>query len=279
MVEALLELNNLSLVYPAAGGNFIPFLRRKRASRAVTSALSDVNAVFEKGTFSALIGRSGCGKTSLVKIIAGLISPNEGTVRMDGKVMRGVSGKTAVIFQDYGLLPWKTVKANAELPLRPGFGKRGVDAGKNLSFQKVDSLLEEFGLASFASFYPHQLSGGMKQRLAIVRALIAEPEILLMDEPFSGLDALTREAAQDFILSVQRERSLTVIMVTHSIEEAVYLADFVYVMKGVNPGSISECIKIAGKDRGALFREEQPFRNYCRELRKSLSAYSGGENP
>jgi len=194
-----------------------------------------------------------------------LITPSEGSVLLGGKRLEGIRRETAVIFQDYCLLPWKTVIANAELPLRvQGSYGRG-------SREKVLSLLAEFGIASFANSYPHQLSGGMKQRLAIVRALAAEPQLLLMDEPFSSLDAFTREDAQDFLLSVQKKRRLTIIMITHSIDEAVYLSDEVYVMTGVNPGSITDRLKIS-RDAGvshAGFRSEGRFHEYNTALRNA----------
>lgn len=253
----MVELRDISLSYAH---------KRKGES----AALRKINAQFERGNFSAVIGPSGCGKTSLIKIIAGLLVPDEGDVLVDSNPLKGVRGQTAVIFQDYGLLPWKTVRDNAELPLRIKGSrcfKSGIDQD---SRKKVRTLLEEFGLGSFAGHYPQQLSGGMRQRLAIVRALACEPELLLMDEPFSSLDALTRESAQDFILSVQRTRRLTVIMVTHSIEEAVYLADMVYVMNGVNPGSITGSIAIS-HDEGSprdRFREAPLFQEYCGVLRR-----------
>ena len=269
----MVELNDVSLTYP------LP--RKEKAA-----ALQQVNARFDEGKISAIIGPSGCGKTSLIKIMAALITPNEGTVFVSGIPLKGVCVQTAVIFQDYGLLPWKTVRANAELPLRisqprtdanrheqKDIGEQQVRGFKKDGRQRVDVLLAEFGLAAFAERYPHQLSGGMKQRLAIVRALAAEPLLLLMDEPFSSLDALTREEAQDFLLAVQRERRLTVVMVTHSIEEAVYLADAVYVMNGVNPGTITERITISrdGDLPRARFREDSRFQEYCGILRRILS--------
>jgi len=247
----MVELKDVSLTYKP---------RRKKEA----AALRRVSAGFGAGEFSAIIGPSGCGKTSLIKIMAGLLSPDEGTITVGGSPLGGVSGRTAVIFQDYGLLPWKTVMDNAELPLRiKGVSRNGR--------QRVMALLEEFGLGSFTASYPQQLSGGMRQRLAIVRALAAEPELLLMDEPFSSLDALTRESAQDFILSVQKARRLTVIMVTHSIEEAVYLADSVYVMNGVNPGSITGRVTIShnGDLSGVSFREVPLFQEYCGVLRRA----------
>ena len=248
----MVELQGVSLSY----------LRKRKGEVA---ALRQVNARFDKGNFFAIIGPSGCGKTSLIKMIAGLITPTEGSVLVDGNPIMGSRKQTALIFQDFGLLPWKTVRSNAELPMR-------IHGGLNReSRQKVQSLLEEFNIASFANSYPHQLSGGMKQRLAIVRALAADPEILLMDEPFSSLDALTREDAQDFLLSVQMERRLTIIMITHSVDEAAYLADTVYVMNGVNPGSITDCVKIS-RDNDlprTRFREDTRFQEYCGALRRA----------
>jgi len=269
----MVELSGVSLFYPAGNKGL--------------AALQQISARFETGNFSAIIGPSGCGKTSLIKIMAALIKPSEGSVTIDGKPLDKIRADTAVIFQDYGLLPWKTVRANAELPLRI---KNGLALGTNaVGRQKAEALLAEFGLAAFANAYPHQLSGGMKQRLAIVRSLAASPQLLLMDEPFSSLDSLTREDAQEFLLSVQTaqpkteptvvptESRLTVIMVTHSIEEAVYLADSVYVMNGVNPGSITERITIerdANVPRTA-FREQESFQEYCAILRRALRQSAG----
>ncbi|MDR2741571.1 MAG: ABC transporter ATP-binding protein [Treponema sp.] len=254
----MVEIGDLSLAYPLSHGG-------------VAAALSHINARFEEGKISALIGPSGCGKTSLVRIIAGLLAPSEGSVTIGGRVVRGIRKTTAVIFQDYGLLPWKTVRANAELPLRI--------AGVKDRRERVGTLLGEFGLAAFEKLYPRELSGGMKQRLAIVRAMTAEPELLLMDEPFSSLDALSREDAQDFLLSVKGEQRLTIVIVTHSIEEAVYLADSVYVMTGRNPGTMKTRLDISRPDEGisrAGFREEPAFREYCAVLRSVLKAVPSG---
>jgi NitT/TauT family transport system ATP-binding protein len=248
---AAVELKSLSLSYP------LPNKER-------TWVVRDVSARFEEGAISAIIGPSGCGKTSLIRMMAGLLKPDGGTILIEGDPVRGVRKHTAVIFQDYGLLPWETVRVNAELPLRIA-GVRGPRR------KAVRDLLVQFGLGAFEKRYPHQLSGGMKQRLAIVRALIAEPRLLLMDEPFSGLDALTREDAQDFLLGVQKERRLTIVMVTHSIEEAVYMADSVYVMRGLNPGILDTQTGISRDGAShARFRGEARFREYNAALRSAL---------
>jgi NitT/TauT family transport system ATP-binding protein len=256
----MVELRDLALSYP------LPH-------RAQAAVLHRVNARFAEGTVSAIIGPSGCGKTSLIRLMAGLLSPVAGSVLVRGNPVKGVRKGTAVIFQDYGLLPWKTVRANAELPLK--IARIRDTRIKGARREGINDLLRQFGLAPFAAYYPRQLSGGMKQRLAIVRALAAEPELLLMDEPFSSLDALTREDAQDFLLDLRQERltrqerPLTIIMVTHSIEEAVYLADTVYVMRGKNPGAMGRAI---GIDRAgaAPSRSDPRFQDYCGLLRQAL---------
>jgi ABC-type nitrate/sulfonate/bicarbonate transport system ATPase subunit/ABC-type nitrate/sulfonate/bicarbonate transport system permease component len=248
----MVEVRGLSLDYPLPGGE-------------ATAALAGINAHFEAGGVSAIIGPSGCGKTSLIHAMAGLRKPSAGEILIEGRPLGGVRKKTACVFQDYGLLPWKTVRANAELPLRIA----GVPGP--LCRERAGSLLGEFGLAPFEKRYPRQLSGGMKQRLAIVRALAAEPDLLLMDEPFSSLDALTREEAQDFLLSVKAARPLTIIIVTHSIEEAVYLADRVWVMTGKNPGTMAEGIEVPRRHRGDRRRSPE-FQALCGELRATLKS-------
>ncbi len=202
-------------------------------------AVSNISCQLRTAAISAMVGPSGCGKTSIIQAIAGLLPPASGDISIDGAPVNGVRPRTAVIFQDFGLLPWRTVEANAELPL--------VLAGTSRAERRrrVDPVLDELGLSSFRGFYPAGLSGGMKQRVAIARALVSEPDILLMDEPFSSLDALTREAAQEFLLQVRRSRPLTILLVTHSIEEAVYLAETIFVMHGRNPGTIRQRFDIS----------------------------------
>jgi len=186
-----------------------------------------------------------------------------------GEAVRGVRPRTAVIFQDYGLLPWRTVEGNAGLALQL------AGAGRVERRRRVRPVLDELGLSSFKRFYPSGLSGGMKQRVAIARALAAEPDLLLMDEPFSSLDALTREAAQEFLLSVRRSRPLTVIVVTHSIEEAVYLAESVFVMSGRNPGTVSKRFDIPENRADARsatgdFRAAPRYLKLCAAVRAAL---------
>ncbi|GHT65278.1 ABC transporter ATP-binding protein [Spirochaetia bacterium] len=241
--------------------------------KETVAALAGITARFEEGKVSAIIGPSGCGKTSLIHAVAGLRRVSAGEVRICGQLLTGVRKNTAVIFQDYGLLPWKTAAANAELPLLIA----GVP--KIRRREQAGALLAEFGLAGFAKLYPRQLSGGMKQRLAIVRALAAEPDLLLMDEPFSSLDALSREDVQDFLLSIRRRNPLTIIIVTHSIEEAVYLADKAYVMTGKNPGAIAACVDIPRPAAdGGNFRNMPQFLELCASLRQLLKTPGTGPN-
>lgn len=234
-------------------------------------AFEGLDAEIGEGSIVAIVGPSGCGKTSVVRVVAGLREPSAGRVML-GRGARAEGPRTAVIFQDFGLLPWKTVAANVELPLLLA-GRRAKERR-----DRAAPVLEELGLAEFSRFFPGRLSGGMRQRVALARALVQDPEILLMDEPFSSLDALTREAMQDSLLELQRRRGTTVLLVTHSIEEAAYLADEVHVMRGRNPGRIVASIRAPeGRQRVAAFRFEPAFLGYMNEIRRALEGASGPE--
>ncbi len=206
--------------------------------------LANLSIEFERSKITAIVGRSGCGKTTLLKSIAGLVQPNAGNITIDGVPLSGVRKETAIIFQDFGLLPWADVISNAELGLKIA----GTHAGKRKA--KVDPILAEVGLAGSSTLFPARLSGGMRQRVAIARALASESDLLLLDEPFSSLDALTRESLQDSLLEAQRVHGTTIILVTHSIEEAAYLADRVYIMEGRNPASVVKGIDTARRRAG-----------------------------
>ncbi len=235
----------------------------QNSSREKTAAVAGASAEFPEGKISAMLGPSGCGKTSLIHVMAGLLEPSRGEILVKGNPLGGIRKSTAIIFQDFGLLPWKTVYANAELPLKISGMK------KHNRKDIILPLLEEFGLGTFLKYYPKQLSGGMKQRLAIARSLAAGPDLLLMDEPFSSLDALTREDAQDFLLETASKRKLSIIMVTHSIEEAVYLADRVYMMSGKNPGTIKQYFDIPERSK-PWFRADPRFQELCITIRGAL---------
>jgi NitT/TauT family transport system ATP-binding protein len=194
-------------------------------------ALSEANLSIRKGEFICLIGASGCGKSTLLRIMAGFETPTAGEALMWGKPIDGPDPSRGMVFQDYALFPWLSVRDNI------GFGpaSRGLSRGEVGA--TVDKFVELVGLQKFASAYPHQLSGGMKQRVAIARVLANDAELVLMDEPFGALDAMTRERLQDELLEIWQRTGLTVVFVTHSIEEAIFLAGRVVVMTP-GPGRI-----------------------------------------
>jgi NitT/TauT family transport system ATP-binding protein len=194
-------------------------------------ALRGADLTVTRGEFICLIGASGCGKSTLLRIVAGFEAATTGEALMWGKPIDGPSPSRGMVFQDYGLFPWLTVRGNI------GFGptSRGRPAAEVR--ETVDRYVELVGLGRFADVYPHQLSGGMKQRVAIARVLANEAEIVLMDEPFGALDAMTRERLQDELLDLWSRTGLTVLFVTHSIEEAIFLSDRVVVMSP-GPGRI-----------------------------------------
>ena len=194
-------------------------------------ALRGADLRVEKGEFICLLGASGCGKSTLMRIVAGFEPATTGRVVVDGRAVSGPGPDRGMVFQDYGLFPWLTVRENV------GFGPKA----RGLPRSEVASIAERFvatvGLTRFAESYPHQLSGGMKQRVAIARVLANDATLVLMDEPFGALDAMTRERLQDELLAIWSERKLTVLFVTHAIEEAIFLADRVIVMSP-GPGHI-----------------------------------------
>ena len=195
-------------------------------------ALGNVNLTVNDGEFVALLGPSGCGKSSLLRVVAELLRPTAGTVVIHSPPAKEYGGaKTALVFQEYALFPWRTVLDNVAFPLQ----MRGVARHEGLS--RAREVLARVGLQPFARAYPHQLSGGMRQRVGIARALAAQPEVLLMDEPFGALDAQTRTVLQEELLRVWESERKTVLYVTHSIDEAVYLADRI-VLLTARPGRI-----------------------------------------
>jgi NitT/TauT family transport system ATP-binding protein len=194
-------------------------------------ALKEANLRIEKGEFVTLIGASGCGKSTLLRIIAGFETPTSGEALMWGKPIDGPAPQRGMVFQDYALFPWLSVRDNI------GFGPVSRGLAKTAVKETVDRFVDMVGLTKFADAYPHQLSGGMRQRVAIARVLANDAEIVLMDEPFGALDAMTRERLQEELLDIWRKTQLTVVFVTHAIEEAIVLADRVVVMSP-GPGRI-----------------------------------------
>jgi NitT/TauT family transport system ATP-binding protein len=199
-------------------------------------ALTGIDLNFPRGKLSTLLGPSGCGKTTLLKIIAGLIPMTVGEVWVKGQKVSGPGPERAFVFQDFALLPWANVLRNVAF----GLELRGLD--KNIREEIARKHIQEVGLAPFEGGYPHQLSGGMRQRVGLARALTVDADIILMDEPFSSVDEQTRRKFQEELLDLLRHKKKTVIFVTHSIEEAVYLSDTI-VLLSPRPGNISRIIE------------------------------------
>ena len=186
--------------------------------------LREINVAIDRGAFISLVGPSGCGKSTFLNVLLGLIKPDAGEVLMHGRKITGPGTERAMVFQEFGLLPWRTVQHNIELGLEL---KRLAAAKRRPVAERLVSLV---GLSGFENHYPHELSGGMKQRVGLARALATDPDVLLMDEPFAALDAQTRDLMQVELLRIWREARKTVLFVTHQIDEAIYLSDRVLVM-------------------------------------------------
>ncbi len=219
-----------------------------------TQALRDVSFVVEDGEFVCVVGPSGCGKTTLLKCVAGLLRPTRGDIVLRGKRVTEPPEEMALVFQEYGrsLMPWASVRNNVLLPLR--HKPLGRDERRRL----VDEALESVGLTRFIDHYPWQLSGGMQQRVAIARALAYQPSILLMDEPFASVDAQTRADLEDLVLRVREEYRITILFVTHDIDESVYLADRVVVLTH-SPTEVKEIVQVdLGRPRDQIATKELP---------------------
>ena len=201
------------------------------------TALKDVNLTTYKREFVTVIGPSGCGKSTLIRILAGLETPTSGEVLLDGKAVSDPGPECGMVFQGYTLFPWLTVKKNVM------FGLEMSGHGKSVCEEEALQWIDLVGLTKFANSYPHQLSGGMKQRVAIARALANKPRILLMDEPFGALDAQTRSRMQQYLLEIWKNIDVTILFITHDLDEAVYLADRVLVLKA-HPGEVQELIEV-----------------------------------
>jgi NitT/TauT family transport system ATP-binding protein len=202
-----------------------------RSGQGELLALDGVGLAVEQGEFVSIVGPSGCGKSTLLRILGGLLVPTRGTVHLDGQPLSAPRRQVSYVFQKVNLMPWRTVLRNVTLPLEVA----GVS--RPAAEQRAQELLDLVGLDGFGGAYPRELSGGMAQRVAIARALVGEPEVLLLDEPFGSLDALSREQMNLELLRIWRARRVTAIMVTHDLQEAIFLADRVLVMSP-RPGSI-----------------------------------------
>lgn len=219
----ILDVKGLNKYYESAQGS--------------VTALRDVSFKVHRREFICVIGPSGCGKSTLIRILAGLESYSSGQVLLDGKPVVGPGPDRGMVFQGYTLFPWLTVKKNVMFGLE--MNNRGRVESESEALQWIDLV----GLSKFADAYPHQLSGGMKQRVAIARALANQPRILLMDEPFGALDAQTRCKMQSHLLEIWRNIDITVLFITHDLEEAIFLADRILVLKA-HPGEVQELVEV-----------------------------------
>ena len=230
-------------------------------------ALDGVTAEIPEGSFISLIGPSGCGKTTLFRCIAGLEVPTSGTVTVDGEKVTKPGSDRGFAFQQANLFPWLSIKDNISFGLRA----RGIYRQRKDDVQKFINLV---GLKGFEKSFPHQLSGGMNQRASLARTLVGHPKILLLDEPLGALDAFTRMTMQDEILRIRQENSMTMVMVTHDVDEAVYLSDYIIVMTP-RPAKVEKIIKIEMSHPRA--RSQDVFLQYRTEILKILN-YAGKIN-
>jgi ABC-type nitrate/sulfonate/bicarbonate transport system ATPase subunit len=229
------------------------------------TALSNINLDVPTGSFISLIGPSGCGKSTLLRLIAGLIDPDRGELSLDGRKIDKPGSDRGFMFQQHTLFPWLTIRNNIAFGLKAqGIYQETKD--------RVDDFIELVGLKGFGDYYPHQLSGGMCQRASLARAIVSHPKVLLLDEPLGALDAFTRMHMQDEILRIWRERHMTMIMVTHDVDEAIYLSDTIVVMSP-RPGRIAKVVEVELPWPRA--RSSADFLHYRGEILKLLDF--GGE--
>ncbi|MDX3893414.1 MULTISPECIES: ABC transporter ATP-binding protein [Pusillimonas] len=257
MAEALVELENISMAY--GDGD------------TAVRAIEDVTLSIRKGEFIAVVGPSGCGKSSLMKLISGLHPPLSGSLTVEGKPVKGPLKSVGMAFQASNLLPWRNCVDNILLPLeivQPY--RKNISSQRAQYKEKAVRLLNSVGLTGFTEKFPWELSGGMQQRASICRALIHEPEILMLDEPFGALDAFTREELWCALRDIQQERQVTVMLVTHDLREAVFLADTVYVMSNRPGRVVKKCPVDLPRPRELEVTYSQEFQDIVYELRSMI---------
>ena len=249
---AKLRVEGVSKVFPGTG------------KRPDVAALDGVDLHVGAGELVCLLGASGCGKSTLLSIVGGLEQATAGRVTVDGDHVVGPGADRGMVFQGYSLFPWLTVAENV------AFGLRIARWDKARKAARVEELLGIMSLSDFAAALPRELSGGMRQRVAIARALAPEPDVLLLDEPFGALDAQTRRHLQDFLLTVWRRTGATILMVTHDVEEALYLSSRIYVL-AARPGRVAEVVDVPfGEDRGPTIKRDPRFLDLRDELGELL---------
>lgn len=224
MNAPLVSFNHVGKTFTVTGGE--------------VEAIREFNLDIAEGEFVAIVGSSGCGKSTLLRLLIGLDTEFRGEIQVDGQRVSGIGSERGIVFQEHRLFPWLTVAENIGL----GLVNEALSAAERQ--RRIDDFIELVGLKDFTRAYPHQLSGGMAQRVAIARGLVASPRILLLDEPFGALDALTRQQMQDELLAIRERARITTVLVTHDVEEAIFLADRVVVMEP-RPGRIKRVVQVA----------------------------------
>uniref|UniRef100_A0AAU2JVP1 ABC-type quaternary amine transporter n=1 Tax=Streptomyces sp. NBC_00049 TaxID=2903617 RepID=A0AAU2JVP1_9ACTN len=227
------------------------------------TALDGIDLEIASGEFLVVVGPSGCGKSTLLDLLGGLSKPTQGRILLDGKAVTGPGLDRGIVFQQYALLPWRTAQGNVE------FGLEATGVPRRQRAARAKEFLDLVGLTGFEDRHPHQLSGGMRQRVAIARSLAYDPDVLLMDEPFAALDAQTRESLQDELRRIWQSTGKTIVFITHGIEEAVYLGQRVAVMTS-RPGRIKEVVPVSFADSdgllGEALRSSPEFARYRHEI-------------
>lgn len=240
-----LQINNLNKHFPTKNGNLV--------------VLKDIDMTIEQGEFICAVGASGSGKSTLLRQIAGLDKPTTGEVKIDGKTINGPGPDRGMVFQHYTLYPWMSVQENTE------FGLKLQGVPKKVRREQASYYLTVVGLSKFAKSLPKELSGGMKQRVAIARALASEPKVLLMDEPFGALDVHTKESMHEFMLDLWQRTNITIFMITHDVEEAVFLSNRIYAL-GARPGTVRKEMSINLPERIPTVKRHSRFHDYRDEL-------------
>jgi NitT/TauT family transport system ATP-binding protein len=244
-----IQIKNLHKSFPTKNGQLV--------------VLKDININISQGEYICAVGASGSGKSTLLRQIAGLDRPTSGEVIVDGQLISAPGHDRGMIFQNYTLYPWMSVLENAE------FGLKLLGVPKKLRKERASYYLDVVGLSQFSKALPRQLSGGMKQRVAIARALASEPKVLLMDEPFSALDVHTKETMHEFMIDLWQRTNITIFMITHDVEESVFLANRIYAL-GSRPGTVRKEITINLPDRTPSVKRHQIFHDYRDELMELL---------
>jgi NitT/TauT family transport system ATP-binding protein len=234
--------------------------------RSSVTAIDGIDLHVDTGELVCLVGASGCGKSTLLNIVGGLEEHTAGTVTVDGEDVIGPGPDRGMVFQAYSLYPWKTVTQNI------AFGLECSGVPKDERPDRIDELVGIMGLGEFTDRHPHELSGGMRQRVAIARALAPQPDVLLLDEPFGALDAQTKRAMQDFLLAVWQRTGSTILMVTHDVEESIYLSQRIYVLSA-RPGRVRAVIDVPfGRDRGPSVKRDDRFLDLRDEIEDLLAS-------